>query len=266
MTGKGQVIMRSRHRLETLHGEREAIVVTEIPYMVNKANMIMKIAELVRDKRVDGIADLRDESDRNGIRVVIELKKGFPAEILLNQLYSLSPLQSSFHINNLALDHGKPKLFTLREMIEAFVAHRFEVQERRLRFDLNKAEDRAHILEGLKIALDHIDAVIELIRSSAAVEAARASLIQHFDLSERQAVAILEMRLQRLTSMEIQKIVDELNELYKLIAELEDILAHPEKIYALIGEETRELGQKYGTPRQTDISPWKSMARFLWKT
>ncbi|WGK69052.1 DNA topoisomerase (ATP-hydrolyzing) subunit A [Candidatus Haliotispira prima] len=255
LQGKGQIIMRSRHRLETLHGEREAIIVTEIPYMVNKANMVMKIAELVRDKRIEGIADLRDESDRNGIRIVIELKKGMAPEVLLNQLYSLSPLQSSFHINNLALDHGRPKLFTLREMISAFLAHRFEVQERRIRFDLGKAKDRVHILEGLKIALDNIDAVIELIRSSSTVEEAREGLIRSFALSERQAVAILEMRLQRLTGMEVEKIVAELNELYRQIVELEDFLAHSEKIYALIGDETRELGEKYGTPRCTDISP-----------
>ncbi|MEM9424135.1 MAG: DNA topoisomerase (ATP-hydrolyzing) subunit A [Spirochaetota bacterium] len=255
LSGKGQIITRSRHQLETLHGEREAIVVTEIPYMVNKANMVMKIAELVRDKRVEGISDLRDESDRNGIRIVIELKKGFAPEVLLNQLYSLSPLQNSFHINNLALDHGSPKLFTLREMLAAFITHRFEVQERRIRFDLGKARDRAHILEGLKIALDNIDAVIELIRSSPTVDAAREGLMQRFGLSERQAVAILEMRLQRLTGMEVQKIIDELKELYQLIAELEDLLAHPEKIYRLIRDETHELGEKYGSPRRTDISP-----------
>ena len=254
LTGKGQVIMRARHRLETLHVEREAIVVTEIPYMVNKANMVMKIAELVRDKRIDGIADLRDESDRNGIRIVIELKKGFPPEILLNQLYTLSPLQSSFHVNNLALDHGRPRLFTLREMIRAFVSHRFEVQQRRIRFDLRKTKERAHILEGLKVAQDNIDAVIELIRSSSTVEAARQGLMHGFGLSELQAVAILEMRLQRLTSMEVRKIVDELNECYRLIAELEDLLAHHEKIYGLVSAETRELGEKYGTPRRTDIS------------
>ncbi len=253
--GKGQIIMRSRHRLETLHGDREAIVISEIPYMVNKANMVMKIAELVRDKRVDGIADLRDESDRNGIRIVIELKKGFPPEVLLNQLYTLSPLQSSFHINNLALDHGKPKLFTLREMIQAFIAHRFEVQKRRIRFDLGKARDRAHILEGLKIAQDNIDAVIGLIRASATVDVAREGLMRRFGLSEKQALAILEMRLQRLTSMEVQKIIDELEELRRLIAELEDLLAHPRKIYTLIAEETHELGNKYGTPRRTEISP-----------
>ncbi len=255
LTGKGQIIIRSRHQLEILHGEREAIVITEIPYMVNKANMVMKIAELVKDKRVDGISDLRDESNRNGIRIVIELKKGFSAEVLLNQLYSFSPLQSSFHINNLALDHGKPKLFTLREMLQAFIAHRFEVQERRIRFDLGKAKDKAHILEGLKIAQDNIDAVIQLIRSSSTVDVARQGLTESFSLSERQAVAILEMRLQRLTNMEIQKIIDELKELYELIAKLEDLLAHSKKIYALIGDETNELGQKYGSARRTDISP-----------
>ena len=254
-SGKGQVIMRARHHLESLHGEREALIVTEIPYMTNKANMVLKIAELVREKRIEGIADLRDESDRNGIRIVIELKKGVAAEVLLNQLYRLSPMQSSFHVNNLALDKGKPKLFTLKEMIEAFIAHRFDVQERRIRFDLNKAQQRVHILEGLKVALDNIDAVIRLIRGSASTEEARSGLMAQFALSEAQATAILEMRLQRLTSMEVQKIMDEMAQLRSLIAELEDLLAHPQKIYALIGRETSELSKAYGSPRKSEISP-----------
>ena len=254
-TGKGQVIMRSRHHLESLHGEREAIIVTEIPYMTNKANMVLKIAELVREKRIEGIADLRDESDRNGIRIVIELKKGVAVEVLLNQLYRLSPMQSSFHVNNLALDKGKPRLFSLKEMIRAFIDHRFEVQERRIRFDLKKAEQRVHILEGIKTALDHIDAVIRLIRSSASTEEARIGLMEQFMLSEPQATAILEMRLQRLTSMEVQKVIDEMAQLRSLIAELEDLLAHSEKIYALIRQETHELSEAYGNPRKSEISP-----------
>lgn len=254
-SGKGQVITRARHHLETLHGDREAIIVTEIPYMVNKANMVMKIADLVKDKRVDGISDLRDESDRNGIRVVIELRKGTPAELVLNQLYAHSPLQTSFHINNLALSGGKPHLFNLKELLEAFIAHRLEVIERRTRFDLKKAKEQAHILEGLKIALDNIDEVIALIKSSPAVEDARNGLMERFGLSEIQANAILEMRLQKLTSLETQKILDELAGLYKLIAELEDLLAHQEKIYAMIQSETQEISAKYGTERRTDISP-----------
>lgn len=255
LTGRGEIITRGRHHLETLHDHREAIIVTEIPYLVNKSNMVVKIAELVHEKKVDGISDLRDESSLKGIRIVIELKKGGSPEIILNQLYAHTQLQTSFHVNNLALDNGKPKCFTLRGLLEAFISHRVEIITRRTQFDLKEAKERVHILEGLKIALVDIDTVIQLIRQAENTEIAAQSLISHFQLSERQAKAILEIRLQRLTSLEVQKVIDELEAKYQLIRELEDLLAHKEKIDNLIQQETRQIAKQYNTPRQSEISP-----------
>jgi DNA gyrase subunit A len=207
-----------------LRNGKEAIVVTEIPFQVNKGNLLEKIAELVRDKRIDGISDLRDESDRDGMRIVIELKRDTIMDVVLNQLYAHTTMQSTFSITMLGLDHGVPRQMTLKELIEAFVEHRHQVVVNRTKYDLRVAEERAHILEGYRIALDNIDAVIDLIRKSKDTPTAREGLMKKFKLSEIQATAILEMRLQRLTGLERQKIEDEYLTLIKRIAELKAIL------------------------------------------
>ncbi|TFG64582.1 MAG: DNA gyrase subunit A [Spirochaetales bacterium] len=252
-TGKGKITVRGRCTLETGKSGKETIIITEIPYQVNKASLVVKIAELVRDKRIDGIQDLRDESDRDGMRIVIELKKGVVPKVILNQLFSLTPLQQNFSVINLALVDGRPQTLTLKQLIHYFVEHRKIVVVRRAQFDLKKAEDRAHILEGLKIALDNIDEVIRIIKQSGNADIAREGLMERFKLSEKQAQAILDMRLQRLTSLETRKIVDELEEVRKLIAHLKDLLAHEDKIYHVITDETKELITKYGDERRTEI-------------
>ena len=208
-TGRGSIIIRSRAEIETWKGDRERIIVTELPYQVNKAKLIEKIAELVRDKRVEGISDLRDESDRTGMRVVVEIKRGENSNVILNQLYKLTQLQESFGINLLAINQGQPKLFNLRDMIGAFIEHRRDVIYRRTVFELRKAEERAHILEGLKKAVENIDEVIALIKGSAGPDEAKQSLIARFQFSAVQAQAILDMRLQRLTGLEREKIIEE---------------------------------------------------------
>lgn len=253
-TGRGKVVLRARFHLEDISAEKEAIVVTELPYQVNKANLIMRIADLVREKKIDGISDLRDESDRQGMRMVIELKRGAVPKVVINHLYSQTQLQVNFSINNLALVDGKPKLLNLKQLLSEFIKHRQIVIRRRAEFDLAKAQAREHILIGLKIALDNIDRVVEVIKSSENVALARANLISIFSLSEKQAQAILDLRLQKLTSLETQKILDELEEIRATIAYLEDLLGHEEKILNVIKEETQELHGKYGKDRETEIN------------
>ena len=221
--------------------------------MVNKANLLIRIAELVKDKKIDGISDIRDESDRDGMRIVIELKRGVITKVILNQLFSLTSLQQNFNINNLALVKGMPRVLPLKEQLEIFVEHRKEVIIRRSKYDLRKAEERAHILEGLKIALDNIDEVIRIIKESENVDVAREGLMKSFGLSEIQAQAILDMRLQKITSLETRKIIEELEEVRALIKYLKELLASEEKILALISQETAEIAEKYGDKRKTEI-------------
>ncbi len=252
-TGRGRITVRARCTLEEVRGGKERIIVSELPYAVNKANLIIKIADLVKNKKIDGIADLRDESDKSGMRIVIELKRGAVAKVVLNQLFSHTALQQNFNVNSLALVDGKPKLLNIKEMIHYFVRHRVEVVTRRAQYDLRKAEEREHILLGLKIALDNIDEVIQIIKSSNNVEQARERLIDRFELSERQAQAILDMRLQKLTSLETKKIIEELEEIRKLIAYLRDLLSSETKILAVVKEETHEIATKFGDERSTEI-------------
>ncbi|MFP4330174.1 MAG: DNA topoisomerase (ATP-hydrolyzing) subunit A [Spirochaetaceae bacterium] len=254
-TGRGKITVRSRFSIESHKSGRDVIVVHEIPYMVNKATMITRIADLVRDKRLEGISDLRDESDRNGLRIVIELKKGVSPKIILNQLFMNTQLQVNFNVNALALVDGRPKLLNVKEMIQAFIAHRREVVIRRAKYDLRKAEERAHILRGLKIALDNIDEVIQVIKDSRDVETARTRLMSRFALDEIQAQAILDMRLQRLTSLETKKIIDELEQVLALIEELKALLASEEKILNVVKEETNGIADKYGDDRRTEVVP-----------
>ncbi|MEI8143567.1 MAG: DNA gyrase subunit A [Candidatus Berkelbacteria bacterium] len=254
-TGKGKIVMRAKAEIEEVkRGFR--IIVHEIPYQVNKSSMIEKIADLVKDKRIDGISDLRDESDRNGVRVVIELRANSYPKKVLNRLFELTPMQTAFHVNMLALTPDlEPRVMTIKDVLEFYIAHRKEVIERRTKFDLRKAEDRAHILEGLKIALDHIDEIISIIRASANRDAAKVNLMAKFNLSERQTDAILDMRLSALAALERQRVEDEYAELLKRIAYLKDILDHPEKILGLIKDDLKEVSTKYGDDRRTEIIP-----------
>ena len=252
-TGRGKIVVRARFTLEQTKKGKEQIIVSELPYAVNKANLLVRIADLIRDKKIDGISDLRDESDRNGMRMVIELKRNTIPKIILNQLFTHTALQQNFNVNNLALVKGRPEMLTLRETIGYFVEHRQEVVTRRTRYDLRRAEEREHILIGLKIALDNIDEVIRIIKSSRNVESARENLMKSFELSQIQAQAILDMRLQKLTSLETQKIIDELNEIRAQIAYFKDLLAHPEKILQVVKDETAEQALKYGDERRTEI-------------
>jgi DNA gyrase subunit A len=253
-TGRGAIVIRARATVEeSAKGDRSAIVVTEIPYQVNKAKLIEKIAELVRDKTLEGISDLRDESDREGLRIVIELKRGEVADVVLNNLYKHTSLQVSFGVIMLAIVGGRPRTLSLVEVLEHFVEFRREVVRRRVEFDLRKAEARAHILEGLKIALDHLDAVIALIRASKAVAEARDGLMATFRLSQLQAQAILDMQLQRLTGLERQKIVDELTEALALIERLRAILASDALVMQIVVDELRQVRDRFGDARRTEI-------------
>lgn len=252
-TGRGSVTLRSKVEIETWKGDRERIIVTELPYQVNKAKLIEKIADLVRDKKVEGISDLRDESDRTGMRIVIEVKKGENSNVILNKLYKLTPLQDKYGINLLAIHHSQPKTFNLRDMIWAFIEHRKEVVVRRTVFDLKKAEARAHILEGLKRAVETIDTIIALIRAAKGAEEARFGLITKFQFSEIQAQAILEMRLQRLTGLERDKILSEYQEVLKLIERLKKILGSEAIVFQVIKEELLEIKKLYGDARRTEI-------------
>jgi DNA gyrase subunit A len=252
-SGRGIVIMRAKAAIEKASRDREAIIVTEIPYQVNKAKLIERIAELVRDKKLEGISDLRDESDREGMRIVIELKKDEPAQVILNNLYKLTPMQSSFGIILLAIVNNQPKILTLREALICFIDHRKEVVRRRTLFDLEKAEARAHILEGLKRALDILDEIISLIRGSKEPAVAKEGLISQFQFSALQAQAILDMRLQRLTGLEREKIVAEYEEVLKLIARLREILASEKVLEGVVVEELREVQENFGDARRTEI-------------
>jgi DNA gyrase subunit A len=252
-TGRGQLTVRARAAIERQGKDRDVIVVTEIPYQVNKARLIEKIAELVNDKRLEGIGDIRDESDRHGMRIVIELKKGEQGLVILNNLYKLTPMQTTFGVINLAIVNGQPKVLSLPELLRSFIEHRVDVVRRRTQYDLRQAEARAHILEGLQKALDHIDAIIKLIRAAKTTAEAREGLIAQFEFTEIQAKAILEMQLQRLTSLERQKIDDELKELRTKIAELKEILASDAKLREVIVKELRDVQKKYGDSRKTEI-------------
>jgi DNA gyrase subunit A len=252
--GRGNVVVRGKAAFEeSKKGDRVSIVVTEIPYQVNKATLIADTAQLVRDKKLEGISDLRDESDRDGMRIVFELKRGELPDVVLNNLYKHTRLQMSYGITLLAIAGGRPRVLNILQILELFIEFRKEVVRRRIEFELRKAEARAHILEGLKIALDHLDAVITLIRSSKTPPEARVGLMTNFGLSELQSQAILDMQLQRLTGLERQKIVDELTELVKLITRLREILSSDELILAIIVEELKAIREKYGDDRRTDI-------------
>src|SRR5437899_9422670 len=253
-TGRGSILMRARSTTETAKkGDKVSIVISEIPYQVNKAKLIERIADLVREKTIEGISDLRDESDREGMRIVIELKRGEMPEVVLNNLYKHTPLQSSFGIIMLAIVGGRPKVLNLLELVESFVEFRREVVRRRTEFELRKAEARYHILEGLKIALDQLDAVIKLIRASKTVSEARDGLMTGFSLTQVQAQAILDMQLQRLTGLERQKILDELAELLKTIERLRAILASERLLMQIIVAELKDVQTKYGDARRTEI-------------
>ncbi|WP_026562870.1 DNA gyrase subunit A [Bacillus sp. J37] len=252
-TGRGSITLRAKVEIEEKPSGKQVIIVKEIPYQVNKAKLVEKIAELVRDKKIDGITDLRDESDRTGMRVVIEVRKDANANVLLNNLYKQTALQTSFGINMLSLVDGHPKVLNIKQMLFYYLEHQKVVIKRRTAFELRKAEARAHILEGLRIALDHLDAVITLIRNSQTTEIARNGLMEQFSLSEKQAQAILDMRLQRLTGLEREKIEEEYQSLIKLIAELKAILADEEKVLAIIREELTEIKDRFNDVRRTEI-------------
>lgn len=252
-TGRGRCVVRAKTEIETDDKGREAIIVTEIPYQVNKAILITKIAELVNEKRVLGISDVRDESNREGVRVVIEIKRDAAANVILSQLFKLTPLQTSYGINNIALVNGRPRQLNLKDLIEEFIKFRIEVVVRRTRYELRKAEERAHILEGLLIALDHLDEVIKLIRASKDAEEAREGLMSKFGLSEIQAKAILAMRLQQLTGLERDKVKLEYEELMKKIEELRAILADEGLQRDIVKNETAEINDRFGDKRQTSI-------------
>jgi DNA gyrase subunit A len=253
-TGRGLLTVRARAEVEQARGGKVRIVVDEIPYMVNKASMIEKIAELVRDGRIDGISDVRDESDRRGMRVVVELKKDADDQVVLNQLFKLTPMQTTFGVNLLALVRNRPQTLGLIALLQHFLDFRREVVRRRAAYDLRQAEARAHILEGFAIALDNLDAVIALIRASQSPAEARSGLESRFQLSERQAQAILELRLQRLTAMERQKILEELAEVRALIEELRALLASDQLVTDKIVEELTEIREKYSDPRRTELA------------
>lgn len=253
-TGRGRVTVRGRAEIEASESGKESIIITEIPYQVNKASLVIKIAELVNEKKIEGISDVRDESDRNGMRIVVEVKRDAMASVVLSKLYKYTPLQSYFSVNNVCLVNGKPKTLNLTELLREFIRFRLEVIVRRTQYELRKAEERAHILEGLLIALDHLDEVIALIRASATPDEAKDGLIQTFNLSEIQAKAILEMRLQRLTGLERDKIRDEYQELLKKIEYYKAVLASEELQRGIIKDETHELREKYGDERRTEIT------------
>ncbi|HHW12215.1 MAG TPA: DNA gyrase subunit A [Firmicutes bacterium] len=254
LTGRGSIKVRAKTGIETLSNGKSQIVVTELPYQVNKARLIERIAELVRNKEIEGITDLRDESDRSGMRIVIELKRDTNPNVLLNQLYKHTQLQDTFGVIMLVLVDNEPRVLGLRDLLRYYLEHQKEIITRRTRFDLEKAEARAHIVEGLRIALDHIDAVIQVIRSSRTVEIARERLMANFGLSERQAQAILDMRLQSLTGLQREKLEEEYAELQKTIAYYRELLADPAKIMGVVKEELLAIKEKYADPRRTEIA------------
>ena len=251
--GRGRIVIRAKAIIETDKNDRERIIVTEIPYQVNKADMIAKTADLINDKKIEGISDVRDESDRNGMRIVYELKRDAIGNVVLNKLFKYTALQTSFSVNNIALVHGRPEALNLKKMIKYFIDHRHEVVIRRTKYELRKAEERAHILEGLLIALDNLDDIITLIRASKTPEEARNGLMKNYDLSELQARAILDMRLQKLTGLERDKVKNEYTELMKAITDLKDILDNEPRRMQIIKDELLEIKEKYGDERRTEI-------------
>ena len=253
-TGRGKIVVRAKAEIEEMHGGKSRIIVTEIPYQVNKARLVEKIAELVHDKRVEGISDLRDESDRNGMRIVIELKKDVNANVILNQLYKHTQMQDTFGVIMLALVDGEPKVLNLREMLSHYLTFQEEVVTRRTQYDLDRAKERLHILEGLIIALDNIDEVVEIIKKSPSSPIAKERLCERFGLSEKQAQAILDMRLARLTGLERDKIMDEHGELVKTVAHYEAILADEGLLLGIIKEEILEVRRRYADSRRTEIT------------
>ncbi|MGQ7341931.1 DNA gyrase subunit A [Streptococcus suis] len=252
-TGKGSIVLRSRTEIEEYGNGRERIVVTEFPYMVNKSKVQEHIVKLVQEKRIEGITAVRDESNREGVRFVIEVRRDASANVILNNLFKQTQMQTNFSFNMLAIQNGVPKILSVRQILESYIEHQKEVVTRRTQFDKEKAEARAHILEGLLIALDHIDEVIRIIRNSETDALAQAELMERFDLSERQSQAILDMRLRRLTGLERDKIQSEYDELVSLIADLIDILAKPERVVLIIKEELEELKRKHADPRRTEL-------------
>ena len=253
-TGRGKILVRGKFTIEVDKKGKETIVFTEVPYQVNTTTLVSRIGELAREKIIDGIANVNDEtSDRTGLRIVIELKRGAITKVVLNQLFAKTALQSSFGVINLALVNGRPETLNLKLLVKYFVEHRVDVVTRRTKFDLRKAEERAHILEALIVAIDNIDEVIKIIRASRDTQTAKNSLMERFGFDDVQAQAIVDMQLKRLTSLEIEDLRKELQELQVLIAHLKDLLAHPEKILALIKEETNEIAEKFGDERKTDI-------------
>ncbi|MEK7242223.1 MAG: DNA gyrase subunit A, partial [Planctomycetota bacterium] len=252
-TGRGTITVRARTHMETIKTGRKQIVFTEIPYQLNRDNIIARIAELVKEDKITGVADVRNESDREGCRVVVELKKGEDEGVVLNQLYKLTQLQDSFSIIMIALVDGRPQTLNLKELLLAYKHHRMEVIRRRSRHLLQKAEQRAHILEGLRVALKDIDEVVRLIRASRDTATARASLMDHFQLTQTQAEAILDMRLQRLTALEHSKIEEEYQQLLKDIQHYRDILAKEALVLVIVRQEVREIKEKFGDARRTDI-------------
>ena len=252
-TGRGRVTVRAKVDIEQTKTGKEQIIVTELPYAVNKARLIERISELARDKRIEGITGIRDESDRDGLRISIDVRRDTSASVILNNLYKETLLQTNFSFNMLAINGGKPQTMSLKDILVAYLTHQREVIRRRTAFDLQKAQARAHILEGLRIALDHIDAIINIIRSSATSEEAKTRLIDGYALSDKQAQAILDMRLVRLTGLERDKIEDEYQKLVALIADLKDILAHQERVDQIIYDELLEIQTKFGDARRTEL-------------
>ncbi len=253
-TGRGSIRIRAKHEIIERKSGRNSIIITEIPYQVNKSRLVEKIAELVRDKKVEGIVDLRDESDRKGIRIVIDVRRDININVLINKLFRYSQLEGSFGFNMLALVHGQPQLLNLKQMLEYYLEHRKEVITRRTKYELRLALDRLHIVEGLRRAIDHLDEIIEIIRGSKDRETARQSLIAQFDFTEIQANAILDMRLAQLTGLERSKLEEEFNQLLDRIADFKDILARPERVLFLIKEDIEDIRKRYGDERRTEIS------------
>ena len=252
-TGQGSIVVRAKVEIETTKNGRQKIVVHEIPYMVNKAKLIERIANLAREKEIDGITDVNDETDREGMRIVIDVRRDASAEVILNNLYKLTLMQTTFNFNMLAIVNGAPKVLSLKQILQHYLAHQEEVVRRRTEFDLKKAQSRLHIVEGLRVALDHIDAIIKIIRQSATSELAKEELMKGYGLSDRQAQAILDMRLVRLTGLEREKIEAEYEKLVAAIADFKDILAHTERIQAIIYEELLELQKRFGDARRTEL-------------
>ncbi|HEY9582613.1 MAG TPA: DNA topoisomerase (ATP-hydrolyzing), partial [Savagea sp.] len=252
-TGRGSITIRGKAHIEEAKSGKETIIITELPYQVNKARLVEKIAELVRDKKIDGITYLADQSDREGMRVVIDVRRDVSASVVLNNLYKQTALQSTFGVNMLALVDGRPQVLTLKQVLEHYLEHQKEVIRRRTQYDLNRAESRAHILEGLRVALNNIDNILDVIRHSDTGAVAKQELMLKYELSERQSQAILDMRLQRLTGLERDKIEEEYSELGLLIQELKEILASDDRVLAIIREEITEIKEKYVDERRTEI-------------